>query len=218
MPFLLSLTAISHILYCCASAGSYERSGGPRTGWRPHSSAKSYSGTPITTNELVPVQWTAHTGLHLRSINPCGFDSPRPTILQRKQQAFIFLTSWVLQLCMVYKERKAAEWENPLFHSLESWTTPKDWLPESTQQQISPQEQNHIKETNSSSTAFLWLCLSTSKPWCQQALAPVEAHDILSCWKAGRGCLSLAHQAHLSPSSHCPLSHDQPPDLNNYAE
>lgn len=84
MPFLLSLTAISHMLFCCASIGSYERSGGLRTGWGPHSFAKWYSGTPITINELVPVQWTGHTGLlvHLSSIRPCEFDSPRPTTLQ----------------------------------------------------------------------------------------------------------------------------------------
>lgn len=126
MPFLLSLTAISHILYCCASVVSHERSGGPRTGRRPHSFAKWYSDTPITTNESAPVQWTGHTGLlvHLRSINPCRFDSPRPITLQEAVGIRILqkLSTTGVYVC---KERKAAEWEKALLCGLGSWTTPR---------------------------------------------------------------------------------------------
>lgn len=61
-----------HSLLLCITLGSYERSGGPRTGWGPHSFAKWYSGTPITINELAPVQWTEHTVLlvHLKEHQP----------------------------------------------------------------------------------------------------------------------------------------------------
>lgn len=226
-----TLTARNHILFCCASIGSYEGSGGPKMGWGPHSCAKWHLGTPITTNELAPVQLMGHTGLLVHCRNRVQHISIHVGWFSKVSQVtgssrrFMFLKSKVLQLCMYLKREKQAKQENGPLHSLKSWTTLEILAasehPAMVKERASHQKPNKTKGTNSSSTAFPWLCPSTSQSRCQRALAPGIARDqlhsqLLESWQGLPAPCPLGSSAPaLTASFPGSWTRDQPLSLNN---
>lgn len=216
MPFLLSLTAISHILYCCASVGSYERSGGPRTGWGPHSFPEWYSGTPITINELAPVQSTGHTGLlvHLRSVNPCGFDSPGPTTQPHtgSSRHSYFLKAEYCRKQLSEKMLFSITWEAESLQRVATW---EDLArnQQALKSQIKSKEQK-VPLPLFYACAFEPLSHDASKPCLlSKAMAFSAAEELAetACPLPTRLISALVLTA-FSPGS---WTHDQPPDMNN---